>query len=139
MIVTYKFRLKDKHAAELNRQAQAVNYVWNYCNEMQQKAARSGRPLWLSDGELQKLTAGSCKLLGLYSGTIANVCQQYVRSIKRHNKPWLRWRGRKSLGWVPFKKGERTPKNRWDIRIQGHCLQPHALACIAAAMYRLRG
>ena len=29
MLLTYKFRLKDKHAAELNRQARAVNFVWN--------------------------------------------------------------------------------------------------------------
>ena len=27
--LTFKFRLKDKHAAELNRQARAVNFVWN--------------------------------------------------------------------------------------------------------------
>ena len=47
MLLTIKLRLKDKHAAELNRQARAVNYVWNYCNETQQKAARSGRK-WLS-------------------------------------------------------------------------------------------
>ena len=33
--VTFKFRLRDKHAAELNRQARAVNFVWNYLNETQ--------------------------------------------------------------------------------------------------------
>ena len=27
MLLTYKFGIKDKHAAELNRQARAVNYV----------------------------------------------------------------------------------------------------------------
>jgi hypothetical protein len=26
--LTFKFRLRDKHAAELNRQARAVNFVW---------------------------------------------------------------------------------------------------------------
>ena len=37
--ITVKLRLCDKHAAELNRQARAVNFAWNYCNEIQQKAA----------------------------------------------------------------------------------------------------
>jgi putative transposase len=102
MILTYKFRLKDKHAADLRRQARAVNFVWNYCNEVQRKAVDNGRR-WLSDPELQRLTSGSSKELGIRSETIGKVCQQYVRSRKRHNRPWLRFRGRKALGWVPFK------------------------------------
>jgi hypothetical protein len=28
MMLTYRFRLKDKHAADLNRTADAVNLVW---------------------------------------------------------------------------------------------------------------
>jgi hypothetical protein len=28
MLITVKLRLRDKHAAELNRQARAVNFVW---------------------------------------------------------------------------------------------------------------
>jgi hypothetical protein len=43
---TYKLRLRDKHASELCRQARAVNFVWNYCNETQKKAALAGRR-WL--------------------------------------------------------------------------------------------
>ena len=107
MILTIKLRLKNKHAAELNRQARAVNYVWNYCNETQQKAVQSGRQ-WLSDVDLQRLTYRSSKLLDLHGHTISKVCQQYVRSRKQHNKPWLRWRTRKSLGWVPFGQGKVT-------------------------------
>jgi IS605 OrfB family transposase len=101
MQLTYKFRLRDKHVAELNRQARAVSYVWNYCNETQQKAVRSGRK-WLSDVELQRLTSGSSKILGIAAQTICKTCQQYHRSQKAKGKPWLRWRNRKSLGWVPF-------------------------------------
>lgn len=85
MILTYKFRLKDKHAAELNRQAAAVNYVWNYCNEMQRKAARSRRE-WLTSGALQRLTAGSAKMLDLHAHTIQKVCQQYDQSRRQHRK-----------------------------------------------------
>lgn len=104
MLLTLKFRLRDKHAAELNRQARAVNVVWNYCNETQQKAVRSGRR-WLSKYALQKLTAGAGKELDLHAHTIQQVCHQYVRSREQHQRPWLRFRGRKSLGWVPFNQG----------------------------------
>ena len=41
--ITFKFRLRDRHAAELNRQARSVSYVWNFCNETQQKATRAKR------------------------------------------------------------------------------------------------
>jgi hypothetical protein len=33
MQLTYRYRIKDKHAKRLNCQARAVNFVWNYCNE----------------------------------------------------------------------------------------------------------
>jgi putative transposase len=101
--LTYKFRLRDKHAAEFNRQARAVNFVWNYCNEAQQHVLRWDR--WLSAFDLQKLTAGSSKELDIHAHTIKCVCDQYVRSRKQHRKAWLRWRGRKSLGWMPFNTG----------------------------------
>ena len=101
MILTIKLRLKDKHTGELCRQARAVNFVWNYCNETQQKAARAHRK-WLTAKELQRLTAGSSKLLNISSQSICKVCQQYERSRTQQRKPWLRFRGRRSLGWVPF-------------------------------------
>jgi IS605 OrfB family transposase len=102
--ITFKFRLRDKHAAELNRQARAVSYVWNFCNETQQKAARAKRK-WLSAFDLQKLTNGASKELDLHAHTIQRVCRAYDDARKTHKKAWLRWRGRKSLGWVPFNTG----------------------------------
>lgn len=107
MLLTLKFRLKDKHATDLSRQSRAVNFVWNYCNEMQQKAARAQRK-WLTAVDLQKLTAGASKDLNLHAHTIQKVCQQYDRSRIQHKKAWLRFRGRKSLGWVPFNQGHAT-------------------------------
>jgi putative transposase len=104
MRLTYKFRLRDKHAAELNRQARAVNFVWNYCNETQRKAVGYRRP-WLSGYDLCKLTSGTSKELNLHAHTVLRVCKQYAKSREQHRKPWLRWRGRKSLGWVPFNTG----------------------------------
>lgn len=107
MLLTYKFRLREKHAAELNRQARAVSYVWNFCSETQQKAVQSGRK-WLTSVDLMQLTSGAGKLLDLHAHTIQKVCQQYDRSRLAKRKPWLRWRGRKSLGWVPFNTGHVT-------------------------------
>jgi len=110
MQLTYKFRLRDTADSELRRQARAVSFVFNYCNETQRKAVNSGRK-WLSWGELQKLTAGSSKELNIHSHTIQQVCQQYDRSRSANKKPWLKWRGRKSLGWIPFNNGSVAYRN----------------------------
>lgn len=106
MILTYKFRLRDKHAAELNRKARAVNVIWNYCNEAQRHVLRWDR--WFSAFDLMKMTAGSGKDLGLLSNTIQRVCRSYVAARIKARTPWIRWRGVKSLGWVPFNTGSVT-------------------------------
>ena len=102
--VTYRFRVKDKHAARLARQAKAVHAVWNYCRETHEAAVRWARR-WPTWHDLQKLTAGSSEALGLHSHTIQQVCQRYAQSRDQQRKPFLRWRGRRSLGWVPFNNG----------------------------------
>lgn len=107
MQITYKLRLRDTHATELNRQAWAVNYVWNYLNQTQRKAARECRR-WLSGFDLSGLTAGTSEELGLHSHTIQRVCRAYAAARRIHKKPWLRWRGRRALGWVPFNTGHVT-------------------------------
>lgn len=103
---TIKLRLRDKHAKELCRQARAVNFVWNYCNETQRHSVRRYRcgenTRFLSHFDLGKLTAGTSTDLALSSTTIKAVCKQYAQSRSQHKKPWLRWRGKKSLGWVPY-------------------------------------
>jgi len=74
MQLTYGYRIKDKHATRLRAQARAVNFVWNYCNETQMKAARDGRK-WLSGYDLWKLVAGSTKEgLDLHSHSAMRVC-----------------------------------------------------------------
>ncbi len=109
MIITVRLRLKDKHAAVLNQQAKAVSLVWNYCNEMQQKAVQWDRK-WLSYGQLCRLTAASSTLLGLQAQSIQKVCEKYVFNRRLRNKQWLRFRGQKSLGWVPFNQQSITWK-----------------------------
>jgi len=107
MQITYKLRLRDTHAGELNRQARAVNFVWNYLNQTQRKAARECRR-WLSGFDLMRLTAGTSEELNLHAHTIQRVCRAYADARRGHKKPWLRWRGRRSLGWVPFNTGHVT-------------------------------
>ena len=73
MLLTYKFRVKDKHATELNRQARAVNSVWNFCNETQKHALKWGKK-WPSGYDLCDLTAGSAPMLDLHAHTVQRVC-----------------------------------------------------------------
>ncbi|MCX7256963.1 MAG: transposase [Polaromonas sp.] len=104
MILVYRYRVKSLNGL-LNQQSRAVNFVWNYCNDRQKDALRFGRP-WHSGFDLNKLTAGSSKELGLHSGTVNAVCEQYAKSRSQKKRPFLRYRGQKSLGWVPFKGRE---------------------------------
>jgi putative transposase len=101
MVLTYRYRIKDATAGQhLEQQARAVNRVWNYCGEIQE-ASRRHNKRWPSGFDLIKLSFGSSKLLGLHSDTVQAVCKQFALSRDAHGKR-PRWRGRKSLGWVPF-------------------------------------
>jgi IS605 OrfB family transposase len=62
---------------------------------------------WLSKYDLQRLTAGSNKELDLHAHSIQRVCHAYVYARQAHG-PYLRFRGCKSLGWVPFNQGHVT-------------------------------
>ena len=135
MKITVRLRLKDKHGPDLCRQARAVNFVWNYVNETQRKAARDGRK-WLSNFDLQRLTAGSSKMLGVHSCSIHQVCTLYDRSRVQRKLPWLRWRSRRSLGWVPFK----TDYARFDgvaIIFNGKPYEPMHLRDVLLAGQRI--
>lgn len=99
MILTYRYRVKSLNGL-LNKQARAVSFVWNYCNDRQKDSLRFGRK-WLSGFDFGYLTAGSSKELGILSKTISAVCKQYARSRDQHKRPFLRYRGKKSLGWIP--------------------------------------
>ena len=112
MVLTYRYRIKDATSGQhLRRQALEVNRVWNYCGEVQSAARRHNRR-WPSGFDLINLTSGSSKLLGLHSDTVQAVCKQFAISRDACGKR-PRWRGRKSLGWVPFQ----APR---AIRLQGN-------------------
>ena len=101
VILTYRYRIKDATTAKrLCAHAWAVNYVWNYCGEVQE-AARRQEKRWPSAFDLVKLTTGSSALLGLHSDTVQAVCKQFVAN-RNSARRRPRWRGKKSLGWIPF-------------------------------------
>ena len=101
MVKVYRYRVKSLNGL-LNQQARAANFVWNFCRQTQQHALR-WRKKWPSGFELNVLTTECSKELGLHSGTINAVCEQYAKSRTQFKRPLLRWRGRRSLGWVPLK------------------------------------
>lgn len=104
MILVYRYRVKSLNGL-LNQQSRAVNFVWNFCNDRQKDALRFGRR-WHTGFDLNQLTAGSSKALGLHSSTINAVCEQYAKSRSQKKRPCLRYRGKKSMGWVPLKGRE---------------------------------
>lgn len=101
MILVYRYRVKSLNGL-LNAQARAVDYVWNYCNNVQKHALKWGRK-WPTGFDLTYLTAGAGAELGLTSGTVSQVCHRYAKSRRQHRRPFLRYRGKKSLGWVPIR------------------------------------
>jgi putative transposase len=56
---TLRLKVKAESYPWLNAAAIEVNQVWNYANEVSARAARPyvGRPRWLSNYQLDKLTA----------------------------------------------------------------------------------
>lgn len=119
MITTYHYRIKDSGKANrvLSQMSCSVNMVWNFCKQTQKEALKnksvkliddkkSGEktsiPYFFSSSEMDGLVAGSSKELGLHSQTVQAISQEYITRRKQF-KTLLRWRGKKSLGWIPFK------------------------------------
>ena len=103
-MITYQYRIKDSpHRKYRIRLSYAVNYVWNYCNEVSMLALRRDGK-WLSAYDLHKLTAGCAAELGLHAHTIQRIGTEYVKQRQQFRKRRLSWRSRKRhLGWIPFK------------------------------------
>ena len=103
---TFSYRIKDATSRKnLVRLGNAVNTVWNYCNEISIKSAERG-PKWATKAQLRDLTKGAGRELDLPSQVIQEVIDEFVVKRSAHGKPRLRWRvshgTRRSLGWVPF-------------------------------------
>jgi transposase len=102
MYTTYKFKLSRSKLRHLRVAASKVNFVWNYDNETSCKAIKSHYK-FLTGFDLNNLTAGSCKLLKIPATTIQAIDETYAKSRKQTCRRKLKWRTRKSLGWIPFK------------------------------------
>lgn len=117
MIKVFRYRVKSLNGL-LNQQARAVNFVWNFCNDTQKHALKWNKP-WVTGFDLNKLTAGSSKELGVHSGTVNATCEQFAKSRRQFKKPYLRYRGKRSLGWVPFKGRDLKLVNEDAFRFNG--------------------
>ena len=131
ILKTLKVRVRDKHAAILNRMAFEVNQVWNAANEE--------TALWcyipvpgvgyvrntISGFDLQKQLKGirSERDFILHSTTVQEVIADHAKSRRKHKRDKLRWRSsggaRRALGWVPFKSGAAKYVNG-QVRFAGH-------------------
>ena len=103
MILTYRYRVKDKTSAKhLRRMAGSVNYAWNFCCATQREAQRR-QARWPSRFDLVRLMTGAGAELGLHSDTLGAIARQFAdsRAAAGHCPAW-RSRKKGTLGWVPF-------------------------------------
>jgi putative transposase len=111
---TLKVRVRDKHSPMLCEMARAVNFCWNYVNELSARSIREhGR--FLSTFDLHPYMKGAHKDLGLHSQTLQRVAKEYVTRRQQFKKSKLAWRKtggvRRSLGWIPINTSAASWKN----------------------------
>lgn len=113
-IKTLKVRVRDKHAPLLRKMACAVNFCWNYVNELSARSIRD-HGHFLSAFDLHPYMKGAHKELGLHSHTLQCVAKEYVSRRNQCKKARLAWRksggDRRSLGWVPINTDAAQWKN----------------------------
>ena len=112
---TFSYRVKDATSGKrLVALGNAVNTVWNYCNEVSAKSAERG-PKWITKSQLRDLTKGASRELDLPSQVMQEVIDEFIIKRRTHGRPKLRWRvsrgARRSLGWIPF--------TNQDVAIEG--------------------
>ena len=119
MLTTWRFRIRDSGSERtiLDKMARSVNKAWNLCKETQVNAleesatkkiidSKTGQEKdirnYISSFELDKLFSGKGKEYGIHSQTLQAITKEYATRVRQFGKT-LRWRGRKSPGWIPFK------------------------------------
>ena len=133
MYQVLRLRIYRKHYAKLNKLASAVNFVWNYVNDLCLQMWRRKR-VFPSAYDISEYTKGAGEYLGLHSQTIQFIREKHYQARKQHKKVKLAWRTnrpdakRKSLGWIPFKasavkvlKTYNTGKKALKSQIQLSC------------------
>ena len=109
MILTFKYRVKDGGASmkrALRSQARAVNYVWNYCCQVDREAIaryRAGTLAKRPTGfDLIKLVTGVSRELGLHSDCVSAVCQKFADARQATFPKTPRFRSfKRNLDWIP--------------------------------------
>lgn len=100
-IVTFKFRVKDSSTKKwLKEKSSLAGLVWNYCNETSTHAIKTQHK-WLSYFSFCSLLNGGSKVVALTTEAFRAVASQYVTNRDTHKKRKLKWRTKKSLGWIP--------------------------------------
>jgi IS605 OrfB family transposase len=111
MILTYKYRIKDRSARKvLNAHAYACNQIWNWCaaqhrNVLDKYRAGARKRKWATAFDLAMSMRGIGQELGIHQQTVQSVCDQWAKSRS------VRYRAsfgtKRSLGWVPFQQQSR--------------------------------
>jgi hypothetical protein len=113
-IKTLQLRLKDKHSGFLRQQACAVNFAWNFVNELSAKHFDRKRA-FLSAYDMQPYTKGAGAELGLHSQTIQAIQEEYVTRRKQSKKKPLPRSSTSTSVRVDINK-ERT-KRQWQVTV----------------------
>lgn len=101
---TLKIRIKG-NCKWLAKLANEVNFVWNYVNDLFFRNIQQ-RGKFLSAYDVDKYLVGATKEgLNLHIHTLQEIAFQYVVKRKMAKKHKLKWRSKRSLGWIPFKVG----------------------------------
>ena len=131
ILKTLKVRVRDKHKSLLNRMAFETNQVWNAANQETNDWCSIPIPEVgyvrnnISAFELQKQlkTIKSKRDFIIHSTTIQEIIANHAKARKQFKKDKLKWRtsggSRRSLGFVPFKKGAAIFLNG-QIRFAGY-------------------
>lgn len=119
-MLTLRLKVKSETYEWLDKAAIEVNQIWNYavdiCADAYDGNKRYETRKWLSEFQLNNLTAGTTYFLEkISSSTIQRVNRAYISNRNESKKYKLKYRksygARRSLGWIPFKCNSLKLKN----------------------------
>ena len=118
VILTYKYRIKDganSTRRALRAQARAVNFVWNYCCQIDQEAAsrwKAGASIKRPSAfDLANLSRGVTKELGIHSDTVDAICKKFADAREACFPKTPRFRSfKRNLDWIPFSNFSRPSR-----------------------------
>jgi transposase len=104
MIKSIKFRIKDKNTSKiLYQMGRDTNFVWNVLNSASRKKWKESREVFHKfNPYYNAILTGASSLLSINSQTIQAIRDQFHKDIHQQKKQ-LRYRGKKSPKWIPFK------------------------------------